>query len=91
MNRYADFDTQQNALDALKLDRVPINGRPMFISQCEDKSLKLGTNSAFKYANSLEKNKLFISNLPFSVDKVQLENIFKTVRIKFYFSFFYQV
>jgi RNA recognition motif-containing protein len=63
------------------LDRAPINGRPMYISQCEDKSLKLGTSNAFKYANGLEKNKLFISNLPFSVDKAQLENIFKTVKL----------
>ena len=53
----------------------------MYISQCEDKSLKLGASSAFKYANGLEKNKLFISNLPFTVDKPQLENIFKTVSV----------
>jgi RNA recognition motif-containing protein len=48
----------------------------MFISQCEDKSLNLGTNK-FKYNNGLEKNKLFVSNLPFATTKNELEEIFK--------------
>jgi hypothetical protein len=51
----------------------------MFISECEDKSLKLGTTTPFKYGAGLEKNKLFIANLPFSVDKAQLETIFQAV------------
>jgi RNA recognition motif-containing protein len=48
----------------------------MFISQCEDKSLNIG-GSKFKYSHSLEKNKLFVSNLPFDTTKEQLEEIFK--------------
>jgi squamous cell carcinoma antigen recognized by T-cells 3 len=75
---YVDFDTQQNAIEALKLDRTPISGRPMFVSPCEDKSLNFG-GAQFKYATNLEKNKLFVANLPFSVDKAQLEDIFKNV------------
>lgn len=50
----------------------------MYVSQCEDKSLSFG-GSKFKYATNLEKNKLFVANLPFSVDKAQLEDIFKNV------------
>lgn len=55
----------------------------MFISQCEDKSMNFGI-SKFKYPTGMEKNKLFISNLPFSVDKPQLEKLFETVNMHFY-------
>lgn len=75
---YVDFDNQTNAINALKLDRTPINGRPMFVSPCEDKTLNFGKQS-FKYATNLEKNKLFIANLPFSYTKEQLEEVFKNV------------
>jgi RNA recognition motif-containing protein len=48
----------------------------MFISQCEDKSMNLTANK-FKYNSGLEKNKLFVSNLPFETTKEQLEEVFK--------------
>lgn len=31
---------QLGVLEALKLDRTPIEGRPMFVSKCEDRSQK---------------------------------------------------
>jgi hypothetical protein len=62
----------------LKLDRTMLEGRPVFISKNEDKSIDLGLNK-FKYPVSLEKNKLFVSGLPFSMDNKTLEDIFKNV------------
>lgn len=44
--------------EALKLDRTPIKGRPMFVSKCD--SNKSSRDSAFKYNSTLEKNKLFV-------------------------------
>lgn len=44
--------------EALKLDRTPIKGRPMFISKCD--SNKNTRSSVFKYRSTLEKNKLFV-------------------------------
>ncbi|XP_034948650.1 squamous cell carcinoma antigen recognized by T-cells 3 [Chelonus insularis] len=65
-----------NAVElALKLDRTPINGRPMFISRCDPN--KTTRSSAFKYACDLEKNKLFVKGLPVTTTKEDLENIFK--------------
>jgi RNA recognition motif-containing protein len=60
----------------LKLDRTPIDGRPVFISKNEDKTMNISQQS-FKYSTNLEKNKLFVSGLPFSTDKAALENLFK--------------
>ena len=56
------------------MDRSLIDGRPVFVSKNEDKSLDFGQNK-LKYATNLEKNKLFISGLPFSMDKSGLEEI----------------
>ncbi|XP_012257454.2 squamous cell carcinoma antigen recognized by T-cells 3 [Athalia rosae] len=59
---------------ALKLDRVPINGRPMFVSRCDpDKTTR---STVFKYSCGLEKNKLFIKGLPVTTTKEQIEEIF---------------
>jgi hypothetical protein len=51
------------------------------VSKNEDKSIDLGT-SKFKYATNLEKNKLFVTGLPFSLDNARLEEIFRAVIIK---------
>jgi hypothetical protein len=49
---------QAEAEAALKRDREPLGGRPMFISRCEPD--KLSRQSGFKYSTRLEKNKLFV-------------------------------
>ena len=49
---------QAEAEAALKRDREPLDGRPMFISRCEPD--KLSRQSGFKYRTTLEKNKLFV-------------------------------
>lgn len=48
------------------------------MSPNEDKSLDFGQKK-FKYATNLEKNKLFVTGLPFSLDKAELEKIFGAV------------
>lgn len=82
-----DFEKPEQAEKALKLDRSMIDGRPVFVSKNEDKSLDFGQNK-FKFATNLEKNKLFVSGLPFSTDKPALEEIFKAVNDFILFSKF---
>lgn len=73
---YVEFIDCNAVLQAMRLDRELIDGRPMYVSRCEDRKT---TKSApvFKYANNLEKTKLFIKNLPFTCTKDALETIFK--------------
>ncbi|KAK7087738.1 hypothetical protein V1264_021749 [Littorina saxatilis] len=72
---YVEFTDANEVLLALKLDRQPIDGRPVFVSRCEDRNSGSKTHQ-FKYATSLEKNKLFIKNLPFTCSVEALEKIF---------------
>ncbi|XP_076434791.1 spliceosome associated factor 3, U4/U6 recycling protein-like [Babylonia areolata] len=73
---YVQFTDAKAVLSALKLDRHPIDGRPMFVSRCEDRSSGRKTHQ-FKYATAMEKNKLFVKNLPFTCTAEALETIFK--------------
>ncbi|CAF3557299.1 unnamed protein product [Adineta steineri] len=75
---YVDFQTSEGYRQALKLDNTPINGRPMYVNPYDaNKSASNDLTKKFKYATSLEQNKLFLSNLPFSATKEQIENLFK--------------
>lgn len=69
---------KDQARKALRLDRTPIDGRPMFVSENVDKSESI-VPKQFKYNTGLEKTKLFIKGIPFSTDKQALEDIFKHV------------
>uniref|UniRef100_A0A8C6UYY8 Spliceosome associated factor 3, U4/U6 recycling protein n=1 Tax=Neogobius melanostomus TaxID=47308 RepID=A0A8C6UYY8_9GOBI len=71
---YVQFDSQLSVSEALKLDRKEVEGRPMFVSPCVDKS-KNPDFKVFKYNTMIEKHKIFISGLPFSCTKEQLEKI----------------
>uniref|UniRef100_A0A3B4B197 RRM domain-containing protein n=1 Tax=Periophthalmus magnuspinnatus TaxID=409849 RepID=A0A3B4B197_9GOBI len=71
---YVQFESQVSVPEALKLDRREVEGRPMFVSPCVDKS-KNPDFKVFKYNTSMEKHKIFISGLPFSCTKEQLEEI----------------
>ncbi|KAL7304842.1 hypothetical protein TKK_0002651 [Trichogramma kaykai] len=72
---YVQFENENQVEEALKLDRTPINNRPMFISRCDPDKTSRGP--IFKYKTELEKNKLFVKGLPPSTTKEQLEEIFK--------------
>ncbi|KAM8885238.1 squamous cell carcinoma antigen recognized by T-cells 3 isoform 2-T2 [Spinachia spinachia] len=73
---YVQFESTVSVAEALKLDRQEVEGRPMFVSPCVDKN-KNPDFKVFKYNNSMEKQKIFISGLPFSCTKEQLEAICK--------------
>ncbi|XP_040106888.1 squamous cell carcinoma antigen recognized by T-cells 3 isoform X2 [Oryx dammah] len=73
---YVEFREEAAALRALQLDRQSVEGRPMFVSPCVDKS-KNPDFKVFRYSTALEKHKLFVSGLPFSCTKEELEEICK--------------
>ncbi|XP_055261614.1 squamous cell carcinoma antigen recognized by T-cells 3 isoform X4 [Moschus berezovskii] len=73
---YVEFREEAAALQALQLDRQSVEGRPMFVSPCVDKS-KNPDFKVFRYSTALEKHKLFVSGLPFSCTKEELEEICK--------------
>uniref|UniRef100_H2LRG3 Spliceosome associated factor 3, U4/U6 recycling protein n=1 Tax=Oryzias latipes TaxID=8090 RepID=H2LRG3_ORYLA len=73
---YVQFESPASVTEALKLDRREVEGRPMFVSPCVDKN-KNPDFKIFKYNTSLEKHKIFISGLPLSCTKEQLEEICK--------------
>uniref|UniRef100_A0A7N9ARL8 Spliceosome associated factor 3, U4/U6 recycling protein n=1 Tax=Mastacembelus armatus TaxID=205130 RepID=A0A7N9ARL8_9TELE len=74
---YVQFESPVSVPEALKLDRREVEGRPMFVSPCVDKN-KNPDFKVFKYNTSMEKHKIFISGLPFSCTKEQLEEICKS-------------
>ncbi|XP_068594447.1 squamous cell carcinoma antigen recognized by T-cells 3 [Brachionichthys hirsutus] len=71
---YVQFESPVSVPEGLKLDRREIEGRPMFVSPCVDKN-RNPDFKVFKYNTSVEKQKIFISGLPFSCTKEQLEEI----------------
>ncbi|KAM9526284.1 squamous cell carcinoma antigen recognized by T-cells 3 isoform 2-T2 [Guaruba guarouba] len=73
---YVEFKEEKSALQALALDRQAVEGRPMFVSPCVDKN-KHPDFKVFRYSTTLEKHKLFISGLPFSCTKEELEDVCK--------------
>ncbi|KAM4745784.1 squamous cell carcinoma antigen recognized by T-cells 3 [Anableps anableps] len=73
---YVQFESVVSVPEALKLDRKEVEGRPMFVSPCVDKN-KNPEFKVFKYNTSMEKHKIFISGLPFSCTKEQLEELCK--------------
>ncbi|XP_026512686.1 squamous cell carcinoma antigen recognized by T-cells 3 [Terrapene carolina triunguis] len=73
---YVEFVDEKSALQALGLDRRIVEGRPMFVSPCVDKN-KNPDFKVFRYSTALEKHKLFISGLPFSCTKEELEEMCK--------------
>ncbi|XP_074494100.1 squamous cell carcinoma antigen recognized by T-cells 3 [Sebastes fasciatus] len=74
---YVQFESTVSVAEALKLDRREVEGRPMFVSPCVDKN-KNPDFKIFKYNTTIEKQKIFISGLPFSCNKEQLEEICKS-------------
>ncbi|KAH9515148.1 Squamous cell carcinoma antigen recognized by T-cells 3 [Bulinus truncatus] len=73
---YVEFTDSNAVLKALKLDRTFIDGRPVFVSRCEDRTVTKQP-PPFKFSTHLEKNKLFIKGLPFTITNEELEEIFQ--------------
>lgn len=75
---YVQFESTDDAAEALKKDRLPIDGRPLFVSKCEkDRSQR---QTVFKYSNKYEANKLFVKGLPKHYNKEAVEEIFKAYK-----------
>lgn len=66
---YLVFTHMQSVEAALKRDRTPVNGRPVFVSKCNERN-------QFKFRTGMEKNKLFVKGIPFSVTEKELEELF---------------
>ncbi|CAH2093898.1 unnamed protein product [Euphydryas editha] len=59
---YCQYKSLESVEKALKHDRTPLDGRPMFLSRYSSKKSK----PSFKYPLTAENNKLFVKNLPYS-------------------------
>uniref|UniRef100_A0A1I7WEZ9 Pre-mRNA-splicing factor 18 n=1 Tax=Heterorhabditis bacteriophora TaxID=37862 RepID=A0A1I7WEZ9_HETBA len=64
---YVDFDNEDDMRNALAKDRVPIDGRPMLISE-NNPEKRVG----FKYKTGLEKTKIFVRNVHYDCSEDQL-------------------
>ncbi|KAF8374685.1 sart-3, partial [Pristionchus pacificus] len=71
---YVDVENEDAFREALKQDRVLIKGRPMYVSECKAENEK--RDASFKYATSLEKNKLFVKNVHFDATIEQINSVF---------------
>jgi len=74
---YVEFATFDLAIAALKMDRELLDGRPVFVSKCEEKNKGSSSKSTFKYNTGLEKNKLFVKGLPFEMSQEDVTEMFK--------------
>ena len=74
---YIEFHTREEALAALEMDRVPVLERPCYVSECKERGA--GSKAEFKFSTRLEKHKLFVNNLPYSVSEAELREIFESV------------
>ncbi|KAL1414624.1 hypothetical protein MTO96_007297 [Rhipicephalus appendiculatus] len=66
---YLVFTHMQSVEAALKRDRTPVNGRPVFVSKCNERN-------QFRFRTGMEKNKLFVKGIPFSVTEKELQELF---------------
>uniref|UniRef100_A0A1B0GIB1 RRM domain-containing protein n=1 Tax=Lutzomyia longipalpis TaxID=7200 RepID=A0A1B0GIB1_LUTLO len=71
---YIELESEEKVKEALQLDRVPINGRPMYISECARE--KTQREKIFKYSEEMEPTKLFVKGCG-GATKEDLEEIFK--------------
>ncbi|XP_037937813.1 squamous cell carcinoma antigen recognized by T-cells 3 isoform X2 [Teleopsis dalmanni] len=70
---YLELEDELEVEKALAMDRLNLNGRPVFVSSVlRDKEKR----QKFKYSDGLEPNKLFIKGLPHDTNKEELEQIF---------------
>uniref|UniRef100_A0A1I7ZQ97 RRM domain-containing protein n=1 Tax=Steinernema glaseri TaxID=37863 RepID=A0A1I7ZQ97_9BILA len=74
---YVTFTTVEDAVNALKKDRIKLNGRPVFVSKYKkQKKDNDDGKSDFRYSVGLEKNKLFVSNVHFDCSEEKLKEVF---------------
>ncbi|XP_057655116.1 squamous cell carcinoma antigen recognized by T-cells 3 isoform X1 [Diorhabda carinulata] len=71
---YIHFSQEEECRNALAKDRVPINGRPVFVSEFKSKNEK----DSLKNTRDSHQNILFIKDIPLTKTKEDLEGIFKS-------------
>ncbi|KRZ31791.1 Squamous cell carcinoma antigen recognized by T-cells 3 [Trichinella pseudospiralis] len=78
---YVDYKDEASVKKALKMDRRCIDGRPMYVSVCrgdvEGGQQLEKQNSGFQYSVGLEKNKLFVKNIPTFATENEVETLFR--------------
>jgi RNA recognition motif-containing protein len=67
---YVEYSSIESVREALKHDRMPLEGRPVFISE-------MGKRPKFNFSNSLEKHKIFVKNLSPDIKEEELKKIFE--------------
>ncbi|KAL3285938.1 hypothetical protein HHI36_000456 [Cryptolaemus montrouzieri] len=72
---YVQFKIEEEVMTALARDREPLDGRPVFVSNC--KPDKKERKTVFKYSSEPEENKLFVRGLPKEMTKEEVMEIFK--------------
>ncbi|XP_046840830.1 squamous cell carcinoma antigen recognized by T-cells 3-like [Xenia sp. Carnegie-2017] len=70
---YVEFKHQSSVSAALATDRQQLCGRPMFVSQCVDKTQ---TPTTFRFSTTLDKTTVFVTNLPFEMNSTEIEDVF---------------
>ena len=68
---FVEFSKVEEAASALQRDHEKLNGRPMYVSVCDS-----AKRWQFQYGRGLEKNKLFVKNLPKSMKQSDVEKVF---------------
>ncbi|CAB4011806.1 Squamous cell carcinoma antigen recognized by T-cells 3, partial [Paramuricea clavata] len=71
---YVQFKNESSVSAALAIDRQELRGRPMYVSRCVDKTRNPTT---FKFPTTLDKCTVFVTNLPFEIKSVDIEDVFK--------------
>jgi len=71
---YLEFSSKTSTEKALGMDRTMLDGRPVFVSPCLDKFKN--QQPQFRFALSLDKQTVFVTNLPFEITKEELVEIF---------------
>lgn len=70
---YLVFKTHEAAVKGLDMDRTPLKGRPVFVSPYDPEN----HTHKFKYATGMEKDKLFVSGLPLSMNESDIREAFQ--------------
>ena len=68
---FVEFSKVDEAASALQRDHEKLNGRPMYVSVCDS-----AKRWQFQYGRGLEKNKLFVKNLPRAMKQSDVEKVF---------------
>lgn len=74
---YVVYKSELDAKKALEKDREKLDGRPVLVSPCEDKKNAPSAQSKLKFSTGLEKNKVFVKNVPFKMTEKELGDLFK--------------